>query len=447
MGNEKKIDPRAQTNNAETTLPRSAVTPTAGDTLSGRNSPLGQAARGAGIPPVGGRDAQLAHDRDSRKDERGWPAAARGNDAAPGYESRDLLRRLTEQATQINTLKSSVEQQRADIRKTESSLMTRLAGVDEDRRLTASQSQKTWQSNREEIDGSLRRQGTMTAIGFLLFGVLVAVAMAFLYSRFENGRKAAVDEIAELRQAIQQVQVKLPDNVAQNQLTQEKLLNLSLAIKSMSKTLDSLGEAAPVSEASGKEPADSGSSTDATQQEAKAKADAEMIAKAEADARAAKEKAEADARQAKAEADSRPLQAHEPTPPREPSRASESAPTPNEKAPDTPLVSNAAESAAEPVSGNIRVGETPYSLQLIGFFSLEKLLSYTRIAPLPSRVYYKQETYRGRPWFALIHSLHASRESANAAISDLPAELAKLDLWVRQLDPNSSLTPLKADSD
>jgi DamX protein len=67
------------------------------------------------------------------------------------------------------------------------------------------------------------------------------------------------------------------------------------------------------------------------------------------------------------------------------------------------------------------------------------MLDFARREPLPSEVYYREESYQGRPWFVLIHSLHARRDDAVAAISKLPSELATLDLWIRDLPPETEL--------
>jgi DamX protein len=72
-------------------------------------------------------------------------------------------------------------------------------------------------------------------------------------------------------------------------------------------------------------------------------------------------------------------------------------------------------------------------LQMIGFFNRGLLDAFIERSPLPAQVYVREETFRGRPWFVLIHSLHADRATARAAVEELPPELAKLDLWIREL--------------
>jgi DamX protein len=79
------------------------------------------------------------------------------------------------------------------------------------------------------------------------------------------------------------------------------------------------------------------------------------------------------------------------------------------------------------------VGGRPFVLQMIGFFNRGLLDAFIERSPLPAQVYVREETFRGRPWFVLIHSLHADRATARAAVEELPPELAKLDLWIREL--------------
>jgi DamX protein len=85
------------------------------------------------------------------------------------------------------------------------------------------------------------------------------------------------------------------------------------------------------------------------------------------------------------------------------------------------------------------VGDRPFALQLIGFFSLDELLDFASRKELPARVYFREESYQGRPWFVLIHSLYAGYSEASAAIDTLPTQLAMLDTWIRNLPPETRL--------
>ena len=85
------------------------------------------------------------------------------------------------------------------------------------------------------------------------------------------------------------------------------------------------------------------------------------------------------------------------------------------------------------------VGNTPFALQLIGFYSLDELLDFARSEELPPRVYFREESYQGRPWFVLIHSLYPQYSEASAAIDGLPTQLAILDTWIRDFPPETRL--------
>ncbi len=94
-------------------------------------------------------------------------------------------------------------------------------------------------------------------------------------------------------------------------------------------------------------------------------------------------------------------------------------------------------------SSTIKVGARPVALQLIGFRNPELLDAFIARNPLPAEVYTRQETFRGRPWFVLIHSIHPGRQAARAASDALPGALASLDVWIRELPGGSELEVIK----
>jgi DamX protein len=85
------------------------------------------------------------------------------------------------------------------------------------------------------------------------------------------------------------------------------------------------------------------------------------------------------------------------------------------------------------------VADQPFALQLIGFYSLDTMLDFARREELPSRVYFREESFQGRPWFVLIHSLYPRRSDAVEAMDKLPEDLAILDIWIRNLPPETQL--------
>ncbi|WP_157726368.1 SPOR domain-containing protein [Imhoffiella purpurea] len=146
-----------------------------------------------------------------------------------------------------------------------------------------------------------------------------------------------------------------------------------------------------------------------------------------------------------------PESADEPTAPpeaaeplREPAQAPEASTTEEpsssepavhkEPEPTTPQTESAPD---EPT--RIPVGDTPYSVQVIGFYSLQSLKTFAKRYGLTDWVVYDEETYQGRTWYVLIDSLHATRESAEAAAAALSPALAKFDIWVRKLDPDDTV--------
>jgi DamX protein len=103
-----------------------------------------------------------------------------------------------------------------------------------------------------------------------------------------------------------------------------------------------------------------------------------------------------------------------------------------------PPVTGTAEQTQESAE-NIELDLTKIALQLIGFYDQNELLEFISAESMPSTVYVRRETYRGRPWFALIHSLYDNRQAATEAIAGLPDELSRLDIWLRQLPPGTTL--------
>ncbi|BCU06602.1 SPOR domain-containing protein [Allochromatium tepidum] len=92
---------------------------------------------------------------------------------------------------------------------------------------------------------------------------------------------------------------------------------------------------------------------------------------------------------------------------------------------------------------SVQVGDRPFTVQLIGFNSLEALERFAANHVLPVVYYYRQETYQGRPWFVLIHSLHETREAAEAVVARLPPGLANLNIWIRKLRADTELIEVR----
>jgi DamX protein len=91
------------------------------------------------------------------------------------------------------------------------------------------------------------------------------------------------------------------------------------------------------------------------------------------------------------------------------------------------------------MASQMSIGDRRYALQLIGFYSRDELDAFVADSPLPDQVYAREETFRGQPWFVLIHSLHPDLAAANAAQRALPPALAGLDIWIRDLPPEAQV--------
>ncbi|MBK1718272.1 hypothetical protein CKO27_11565 [Thiocystis violacea] len=83
----------------------------------------------------------------------------------------------------------------------------------------------------------------------------------------------------------------------------------------------------------------------------------------------------------------------------------------------------------------------------MGFYTLESLQTFAARHALSDEYFYRRETYQERPWFVLIHSLHDTRQAAEARVAKLSPELAKLKIWIRQLDSSKPVLKVRPDSD
>ncbi|MBK1643996.1 hypothetical protein CKO25_04860 [Thiocapsa imhoffii] len=115
------------------------------------------------------------------------------------------------------------------------------------------------------------------------------------------------------------------------------------------------------------------------------------------------------------------------------------APSTPEVAPERPGADTSEPPHARIMEELQQVGNDNHALQLIGFHSLDSLLDFAQREALPERVYFREESFQGRPWYVLIHSLHPARAAAVGAQEELPDTLALLDLWIRPLPPETQL--------
>jgi DamX protein len=97
------------------------------------------------------------------------------------------------------------------------------------------------------------------------------------------------------------------------------------------------------------------------------------------------------------------------------------------------------------VDGQITLVEHQYALQLISFNTAEDLHRFASRGDLPARIYYREESRRGKTWYAVFYSLYQDQAAAGEAMAALPAELTALKPLIRQLDPATHLQVLDRD--
>jgi DamX protein len=378
-------------------------------------------------------------------------------------------------ADQIGSLSDALARHRLELQAAESALVTRIADVDDDRRLTTNRLQRAWQTHHDEVDARFKHQTSVFAGALLLVAALLGGALFFAYGQLDSARRTLLEDVARLRVEYEQ----LAAVVVQDATLQEGLAELRASIAEMSESFPlrtatpeepqpSTGETASSDQMQARlaaepiEPSEPSEPTEPTQANPGIAA-AEMPAEPAEDARAPTPQAIAASATTRDEiAETQPettpapeeLAARETEPAPELDPASELTATgeptrPDESAPpqsidsSAPTLDTGAETtqsvSARIAEESVMVGSSPIALQLIGFYSLEELLDFARREALPARVYFREESYQGRPWFVLIHSLHASYSDASAAIDTLPTQLAILDTWIRDLPPETRL--------
>jgi len=336
-------------------------------------------------------------------------------------------------------LEQRLAEQQDLLRDYEKSLVERIADVDDDRRTTVTKLQRAWQTQREEIDEVLRRQTRTTFGMLLLFAVLIAVVLFLGYRQAERARQSLTDNMDRIEQDMG----RLSGLTAQGEPSREELTRLSDTVGEISASLDRLGQerdgglqAALGDEQATREKEDTrlGSAIRRLEEE-QTRLVGELEAlrgtlkalQVEAAARNAAA-ASAPGPETAAAGDENPIVAEAPAAVAEETQAKSA----EEASPES-------EEAEDAGTEAVSVGNRTYALQLIGFFSRDALQQFVDGHDLPAQVYLRQGTYRGRPWFTLIHSLHESYAEAEAELSRLPADLVALEPWIRPLKEGDEL--------
>ncbi|RKT45745.1 SPOR domain-containing protein [Thiocapsa rosea] len=392
-------------------------------------------------------------------------------------------------ADQIGSLSDALARHRLEFQAAESALVTRIADVDDDRRLTTNRLQRAWQTHHEEIDARLKHQASVFFGSLLLVAALLGGALFLAYGQLDAARRTLLEDVARLRVDYEQ----LAGVAVQDAALQESLAELRASVAAMSESLpprveDTAPPTATEETAStdqgqaglAPEPADWTETIDdkvaktaeeipgAPAEDASVPS-AEALPEAEAEASPSGSATREETAQAlpdtpenvaglDAEPTSEPTSEPAPEAAPEPDPASDLTPSAPQADDPSPPVEEAPPQSIEPTAPTLEtdaegtpsvstrigdetlaVGNTPFALQLIGFYSLDELLDFARREALPSRVYFREESYQGRPWFVLIHGLHARYSDATDAIDRLPTELAILDTWIRNFPPETRL--------
>jgi DamX protein len=398
------------------------------------DSGLAERLRAIGLGEVGGsEDGQGGTEGPLTRLTGQGPTTSRGL-AALGAELRTLTAGLAAQGDQL--------------RDAERSLVDRIADVDDDRRRTQGQLQRAMQSQYDEVDARLRRQGGLITLGLILIAALAAGGF-FLLHQMQQQRIGELQ--GDLMGEVQTLGVelgRLKGLAAQETQVQEKLAALTAALDQVSAELGQT-KSAPRTEA----PASIPDVAPLVEQVTRLKLDQQglvneidALRKALAAATAAppgrsdQDKTEAIGQTPKAEATA---EAANPQvePPGVPGSYPGAAGEWGARAPSPEPTAPATEFPASP--GQASTSERPFALQLIGSYDRAAVLDLAARSDLPDSVFLRQETLRGRPWFVLIHSLHRNHAEAEAERGRLPADLARLDTWIRKLAPDAMLEPIR----
>ena len=403
---------------------------------------------------------------------------------------------LTALSTRLDNLSAGLTAQADHLRDSERSLVDRIADVDDDRRRTQGQLQRAMQSQYDEIDARLGRLGGLTTLGLCLIAALAAGALYLIHYLHDQRIGELQGDLTAEMQTLGLELNRLTGAAAQGEQVQNKLAALSTALAGVSEDLARVGaERQTEAPAAAPDLGPLGNQIDrlaSEQQRLSTELDALRAARqAEAPSTAAGTAAltgqmaglQSEQQRLIAEIDSlraalaaatvnppRPEEAQSGTAPEaqieqaqtEPTSTTEAAtelpqsqwaPQPDaaaEPEPSTDPSASSTETARSPdktmaqAQGQAVTTEQTFALQLIGSYNREAVLDLAGRPDLPDQVFLRQETLRGRPWFVLIHSLHPSYAEAQAALERLPADLARLDTWIRSLPPDAAMEPVRS---
>lgn len=313
----------------------------------------------------------------------------------------------------LATFSSDRDAQRDQLHNAGMSLVDRIADVDDERRRATARLQKAWQTHRDELDDQLRRHTWSTVTLLVLFTALIGAALFFAYRQIGAEQQQLTSQLAGIKTNLDRLSTSAPPPDQQS----SEAAGLAARLDELSITVAELSEAWQKIQ----------SAPAADQQQA-------------ADARIAAEIKQLEDRQQLASQELESL------------RQVLGAVQPSDDALSQPEQASAGDTETEgadttdtatPVERRtLVVGDRPFALQLIGVRSRESLMEFAERDDLPPEVYFREETYKGRPWFVLMHSLHETAEDAGDELARLPQGLAALGPWIRNLSVGSQLQVL-----
>lgn len=410
---------------------------------------------------------------ETRRPEPAHGASPRGSTGDSSGKSPASVETL---AARVAQLSDELRQQRTAFQDAEVALVSRIADVDDDRRQAATRLHRTLQAQREDLDERLRRQGSLVAILLFFTLLLVGGALVFTYYRLDAMRQSLTTQVDDVKQALKQIEI--PAAVQQDPTIRGKLDALSATVAEISGTLERLSQEVDSVEASVKAPppekpapSETASVTPSpavspnarTAREAESTPPPEAAEERPESAVAATERQEGASSDVESAAtspaeesplESAPAVGSAPSPsPAEPEQrtqppveepTSTAAPTPEagaepEQAPAETATAPGAPATSAAEGDRVDLSAMPFTVQLMGFYSLDSMAKFVREHDLPKTLYYQTTTYQGRPWYVLIHSLHPTQEAAEAVVSKLPKDLSKLSIWIRRLDADKDV--------
>ena len=312
----------------------------------------------------------------------------------------------------LATVSADLDAHRDRLHTAEMSLVDRIADVDDERRRATTRLQKAWQVHRDEVDDQLRRHTWSTVALLVLFAVLIGGALIFVYLQIGAEQQQLSSQVAEIASEMNHLSASAPEPAQQGPdpaLLSARLDELSAAVATLSDKSRRIE-----------------SELASNQQQAP-------------DARLAAEIKQLEDRQQLASQELESLRetlGATQTIDEEPAQSTETA------TPSQTTASQESDAVDPRGQESIIVGDQPFALQLIGFRSRNSLMEFARRNDLPARVYFREETYQGRPWFVMIHSLHESADDAAAELARLPDDLAALGPWIRTMSEGSELLVL-----